>query len=135
MQPEKGFAEHFEELMTLFRKLQEQTRKDELTDTERSFFQSIDLLLANFESVRRNLPREMLNELGQPVVKVILDLIRGLKSELGIDDPQQHKLIDDIEQKINDIDQSLATNPSGDQIDQLLDARNKLMNQRDQYAQ
>lgn len=127
-----SFADHLDVLIRLFKKLREQNQDEQMAGMDRSFFQTVDILLQNYDLIKSTVPKEMLDQLGSPIHDVILELIKQLKQELG-ETGNTNETIGDILSEIEAIDEMLAeANLSSSEIDELLDERTKLMHQRDE---
>jgi hypothetical protein len=133
MENATDFSAQFDELIQLYRKLLAQTPKDSLRDADKSVLGSIETLLSHYEMIKGNIPNSMLNTMSKPIVGIIQMLIAQLKSELGVTGGsiETSETIYDIEQKIGEIDGKLKSGDAKTNLDELLDLRNKLMNERD----
>ncbi len=131
MESNAGFADHLDLLINLFRKLRGQHQDDQLPGIDRSFFQTVDILLQNYDMIRSTVPSEMLDQLGSPIHEVILELIDQLRQELG-ETEEPNETIGDILSEIETIDSLLQESGlSSSEIDELLDERSRLMHERD----
>lgn len=135
MKPQPGFIDHLEQLIALFRKLRALHAHEQMQGVDASFFQTVDILLDNYDLIRSTVPREMLEQLGRPIHELIIELIDQLRDELG----EAAELNDDlgaVVAEIRRIDAELsARDLSSAEIDALLDQRTRLMNQRDNTAE
>lgn len=127
---ERSFKENLDLLIKLFKKLKGRTDIKEIPGIDKNMYQNFDLFLNNYEMMRDQISDELLMQFGEPMKKMIADLVDQLKDELGEEveikeeeTPQRQELRKDVKQ----IDQ-LLKNPglSEEEIDRLLDERMKL---------
>ncbi|MCF8235448.1 MAG: hypothetical protein K9G67_11135 [Bacteroidales bacterium] len=127
---ERSFKENLDLLIKLFKKLKGRTDIKEIPGIDKNMYQNFDLFLNNYEMMRDQISDELLMQFGEPMKKMIADLVDQLKDELGEETeikeeetPQRQELRKDVKQ----IDQLLKNpNLSKEEIDRLLDERMKL---------
>ncbi|MFH2141291.1 MAG: hypothetical protein ABIJ97_02630 [Bacteroidota bacterium] len=114
-----------EELIRLFKKLKDITDKEEIEKDELGFYQNINLLLGTYEMIKDQIPEGSSTEIHGSIRKMIQDMIKQLKEELGElnDEPSefQKKTIE-----FKDIDELLKKpGLTSAEIDHLLDEKLK----------
>jgi len=127
---ERSFKENLDLLIKLFKKLKNRTDIKEIPGIDKNMYQNFDLFLNNYEMMRDQISDELLMQFGEPMKKMISDLVDQLKDELGEEaeikeeeTPQRQELRKDVKQ----IDQLLKNpNLSEEEVDSLLDERMKL---------
>lgn len=130
MNQQEDFSKHLDELIELFSELRAQHNNESLEGLDAGFFRTIDILLDNYALIRRTVPAELLNQLGSPIREIVDSLIQQLRTELGR--TAENETSRRILAKIAEIDRKLTkTKLAPDTIDQLLDERANLMQQRD----
>jgi DNA mismatch repair ATPase MutS len=123
MSQNKSLREQLDNLVELFKKLREKANEEQFGHLDKTFFNNIDLLVNNYELFKRNFSDEVLNEISEPIQKLIVQAVDHLKAELGEPDANQIELRSDIDR----IDELLQNpNLSIDEIDNLLDKRRKI---------
>ena len=130
MNQQEDFSKHLDELIELFSELRAQHNNESLEGLDAGFFRTIDILLDNYALIRRTVPAELLNQLGSPIREIVDSLIQQLRTELGR--TAENETSRRILAKIAEIDRKLTKSKlAPDTIDQLLDERANLMQQRD----
>ncbi len=136
-----------DELIKLIIKLKQQAQKHAINDEDKAFLENLNTLIDSYELIKGSITQEMLNELGNPVKELILDMVEELK-QLNEPDDNTGQLYDDIQEiamkyfgeatdnkkqsdNIQEIDNMLKNkNLSSKDIDELLDKRLKLKNKK-----
>jgi len=124
----ENFKADLDRLIELFKKL----RNKEYFETmmkDKEQLDNLNLVIDNYDMIKENIPEEAAKMLGTPIRKLILMLTEQLKDEI--------ELLDELpenESKPKDelvlIDNILSQeNLSNDDINNLLDRRNKLKNE------
>ncbi len=134
---------NMDELIRLFKKIKDKSVFDNLPGIDKMFIQNFDLLVQNYDEIKEDLSDQLLSQFGAPIHKMIEDIVKKLKAELGeeftseqdeiIDKASQHHKIlitpepSNIEEEIKIIDNQL-NNPklTPEQVDRLLDRRSDL---------
>lgn len=131
----QSFSEDLERLINLFKRLKDKLMNENQYNIDKSFIQNIDLMIHNYEMIKGNMPPDMLNSMGEPIHKLMLQLLHQMNMEYGdvmektdtlsetpvlkIDSPKEEiQLIDDMLKR----DQLVQA-----EIDKLLDRRAELM--------
>ncbi|MFO8128698.1 MAG: hypothetical protein R6T99_02205 [Bacteroidales bacterium] len=125
-------------LIKLFRRLKHKSSIDEIHGIDKAFYQNFEYLLNNYEMMKDQISKELLDKFGEPVKDMIAGLVEQLKDELGEDvedlediedapealDPEPKR---DTGETIGDIDARLQDpGLTEEQINELLDRRSKL---------
>jgi hypothetical protein len=134
---------NMDELIRLFKKIKDKSVFDNLPGIDKMFIQNFDLLVQNYDEIKEDLSDQLLSQFGSPIHKMIEDIVKKLKAELGeeftteqdeiTDKASQPKKIlitpepSNIENEIKIIDNQL-NNPklTPEQVDRLLDRRSDL---------
>jgi hypothetical protein len=120
----KALKENLDHLINLFKKFRERIKTEEIEILDKSMYSNLDLLINNYDLIRNNFPDEVFEQMGEPLQNMILDAINQLKKELGITDDEDINVLSDI----RSIDEKLRGEKlTSEEIDNLLDARNKLI--------
>lgn len=131
MNEERSFKENLDLLIRLFKKLKDKTPMDEIPGVDKNMYQNFDLFLRNYENMRDQISEELLQNFGEPMKKMIADLVEQLKNELGDDfeEEDQSPEMKEFRRDVAQIDE-LLKNPglSEEEVNQLLDERMKLKN-------
>ncbi len=126
---ERSFKENLDLLIKLFKKLKNKTSLEDVPGIDKNMYQNFDMFLQNYEMMRDQISDELLTQFGEPMKKMIANLVEQLKSELGEDFEERGENIQTggIKRDIAQIDE-LLKNPSltEDEINLLLDERMKL---------
>lgn len=130
---ERTFKQNLDLLIKLFKKLKDKTPLDQIPGIDKNMYQNFDLFLNNYETMRDQISDELLMNFGEPMKKMIADLVEQLKKELGEeleDDRTDNQQIKEIKRDIAQIDE-LLKNPklSEEEINSLLDERSKMKGQ------
>jgi len=133
-----SFSEQLDQLITLFKKVQEKARCSNTGDENKVFSMNFDMIMRNYEVIKESVPKETLDNLGSPFKKLIIDMIEQLKEDFGeeflseIEEyPKLAEMMSKEEERQNEIkliDEKLK-NPSlkSYEIDELLDRRSELL--------
>ncbi len=126
-QANETFGDELDQLIRLFKKIRANTDKEQFAYVDPAFFQNLDFIIRNYEMMKTNIPKEVLNQMGGPFQKILKEFIDQLKNELGEDEPLT-EVKQEIVNDINEIDK-LLRNPemSENSIDELLDKRSELL--------
>jgi wyosine [tRNA(Phe)-imidazoG37] synthetase (radical SAM superfamily) len=96
-------------------------------------YKSFDMFLSNYEMMRDQISEDLLQQFGEPMKKMIADLVQQMKNELGSDFEQEEPSEEMIALK-RDIEQvdELLKNPglSEEEVNKLLDERVMLKNDK-----
>ncbi len=134
---------NMDELIRLFKKIKDKSVFDNLPGVDKMFIQNFDLLVQNYDEIKEDLSEQLLSQFGAPIHKMIEDIVKKLKAELGEEFASENEEIvgktskpqkvlitpepSNIEDEIKIIDSQL-NNPklTPEQIDRLLDRRSDL---------
>ncbi len=120
-----NFLKEVEELIRLFRVLQQKAKSDGVLPDNDPMIGSFDHLADNFNLIKDSIPPEMVNEVAGPIRDMVKELLDQLKEELG--DAYWQKEDADLYSEIEKIDARLSKgNLSEEELNQLLDQRSKL---------
>ena len=131
---DRSFNENLDLLIKLFKKLKERSSTEDLHGIDKTFYQNFEFLLSNYENMRGQLSKELLEKFGEPVKGMIASLVDQLQAELGdglgdlgiIEDPEVETIV--IPSDIAKIDELLKQPGLDDEeINKLLDERSKLI--------
>lgn len=128
MAEERSFKENLDLLIKLFKKLREKTPMDEIPGIDKSMYQNFDMFLQNYESMKDQISEELLQNFGEPMKKMIADLVTQLKNELGEDyEEETNQELKEMKRDIAQIDE-LLQNPglSEEEVNKLLDERSDM---------
>ena len=119
------FKKNLDELIYVFKRLKDKEQFKTILNDDTQL-KNIEMLINNYDFIKNNIPDDMLEDLGESIKELIIDLTKQLKQELkDIDDEQNSEIINDIEV----IDKVLTNEDlSEDKINELLDKRNSLNN-------
>lgn len=134
---ERSFKENLDLLIKLFKKLRDKTPINEIPGIDKNMYQNFDLFLKNYEMMKDQISDDLLMNFGEPMKKMIADLIEQLKSELGEEEikdlsEDESENISEMRHDIAQIDE-LLKNPglTEEEVDKLLDERAKLKDQKE----
>ena len=119
------FKNSLDELIEVFKRLKDKEQFKTILNNDTQL-KNIEMLINNYDFIKNNIPDDILEDLGESIKELIIDLTKQLKQELNEIDAEENKeYFDDI----NMIDNILASNDlSEDKINELLDKRNSLNN-------
>lgn len=128
---ERSFKENLDLLIKLFKKLKNRTDINEIPGIDKNMYQNFDLFLNNYEMMRDQISDDLLMQFGEPMKKMIADLVDQLKDELGEEvetrEEQEPAQRQELRKDVEQIDQLLKNpNLTEEEIDRLLDERMKL---------
>ncbi|MCF8399691.1 MAG: hypothetical protein K9G58_16100 [Bacteroidales bacterium] len=107
---------------------------DEIPGIDKNMYQNFDMFLKNYENMRDQISEELLQNFGEPMKKMIADLVEQLKNEVGDDFEEENQSVEmkEFRRDVAQIDE-LLKNPglSEEEVDQLLDERMKLKNKEE----
>ncbi|MBI5218870.1 MAG: hypothetical protein HY958_08065 [Bacteroidia bacterium] len=131
----QSFSEDLDRLINLFKRLKDKLMNENRYNIDKSFIQNIDLMIQNYEMIKGNMPPEVLNSMGEPIHKLMLQLLDQMNMEYG-DIIEKHDTmsetpvlkIDSPMEEIRLIDDMLKRGQLAPaEIDKLLDRRADLM--------
>ncbi len=123
------FKQQLDRMIIIFRKIRE---KKVFSSMEPSFYQSLDMVIANYEMIKNHLSNPVLDMVGQPIKQMMLQVIQQLSKEMNLSDidlelpPSNEKEQEKMEifRDIQQIDKQLSNqNLSEAEINALLDER------------
>ena len=128
MAEDRSFKENLDLLIKLFKKLKNRADLDEIPGFDKNMYQSFDMFLSNYENMRDQISDELLAQFGEPMKKMIADLVEQLKNEVGDDFVEEQQAKEEnievkaVKRDIEQIDE-LLKNPklTPAEIDRLLD--------------
>jgi wyosine [tRNA(Phe)-imidazoG37] synthetase (radical SAM superfamily) len=133
MSKERSFKEDLDLLIRLFKKLKDKTPLESIPGIDKNMYKSFDMFLSNYEMMRDQISEDLLQQFGEPMKKMIADLVQQMKNELGSDFEQEEPSEEMIALK-RDIEQvdELLKNPglSEEEVNKLLDERVMLKNDK-----
>ena len=100
-----SFEKDLEQLIRLFKKIKAKTDAGQFAHLDPAFMQNLDFMINNFEMFKHNIPKDMFEQMGFPIQKLLKEFINQLKNELGEDElietqelsKEKSELINDIE--------------------------------------
>ena len=136
----KAFKKNMDELIRLFKKIKDKSVFEDLPGVDKMFIQNFDLLVQNYDEIKGDLSEQLLSQFGTPVHKMIENIVKQLKEQLGEEadeileekptTPQKVLITPEpssIEDEIKIIDSQLNNSElSTEQINRLLDRRSDL---------
>jgi len=131
---EKSFKENLDLLIRLFKKLKDKTPLTEIPGIDKNMYQNFDFFLRNYEMMKDQISDDLLLNFGEPMKKMIADLVQQLQAELGEDETdiqnENESNFPDLKRSMAQIDELLKSPAlTEEQIDQLLDERARLKNE------
>lgn len=127
MAEERSFKENLDLLIKLFKKLKNRSDLDEIPGIDKNMYQNFDMFLSNYENMRDQISDELLAQFGEPMKKMIADLVEQLKNEVGeevVKEEEESIEVKEVKRDIAQIDELLKNpNLSPEEIDRLLDER------------
>ncbi len=127
----QAFKRNLDELIKLFRKLKDKTGIENIPGVDKAMYQNFEVFLSNFDNMKDHITDDLYYQFGEPMRKMIADLVAQLKNELSEEDIIKLEETKDVEitKDIEEIDK-LLKNPklSSEEIDKLLDERSSLKN-------
>ncbi|MBI4646161.1 MAG: hypothetical protein HY738_06055 [Bacteroidia bacterium] len=131
-----NFSDNLDKLIELFKKLRAKATVHHYGFDE-TFISNIDFLINNYEMMKKNFPRDVMNRMGEPFHQMVTMIINQLKQELGEDyatkiqqdaEMPVEKKPDHSVQNIHMIDEMLKKpGLSSKEIDALLDIRANIL--------
>lgn len=132
MEQNSNFLNQLDELIKLFETLQTKAIDEGIINNDNPMYKNFELLAGNYEMIRNTIPPELIEEMGEPIKEMILQMINQLKEELGIDDsivPTNDDPKDISAVELEEIDRLLKDNSlSEEDVNSLLDKRSTLKN-------
>ncbi len=118
-----SFAQNLEYLIELFTKLRERNMNQQFPGIDKTFFENFDYIAQNYQSLKKDIPDEVLERFGQPIQQMVEQMVEQLIDELEEDETSDA----DIKGLSNDIKEIdlLLRDPhiSQQEINELLDQR------------
>ncbi len=140
-----SFEKDLEQLIRLFKKIKNKTATDRFNQIDPALTQNLDFIINNYEMMKGNISKDMLNQMGFPFQKMMHEFITQMKQELGeefddfdlddeepVDEPPKEAIENPkpLSNDIAEIDARLRKPGLSDaEIDALLDKRNQLLNE------
>jgi uncharacterized protein YfkK (UPF0435 family) len=130
MEHNGDFFKQLDELITLFETLQKKATKEGVITKDDPMYKNFELLAGNYNMIKNTIPPELIEEIGNPIKEMIIQMIDQLKKELGIEN--NTNLVNDDnknteQSQLEDIDALLSKgNLSEKEVNDLLDKRSKL---------
>ncbi len=122
----KDFLKQLDELILLFEKLRVKATNEGIILKDDPMYKNFELLSGNYKLIKNSVPPELIEEMGEPIKKMITEMVNQLKKELGVettDDNVEVPLTDELD----NIDSLLNNGKlSEDEINNLLDKRSNL---------
>ncbi len=131
---EENFKADLDRLIELFKRLRDKEYFETMMK-DKEQLDNLNMVIDNYDMIKENIPEEAAKMLGTPIRKLILMLTEQLKDEIELLDelPKNESITESIENKENElelIDEILGkSNLSDEDINNLLDRRNKLKNE------
>lgn len=123
MNEENPFINDLDKLINLFKKFREKTMNEKIPGFDQNFFQSFDMIVNNYETIKHHIPKDFISQIGEPLREMIKNMIEQLQDELG----EEMKSKPEVYSSILEIDKMLKyPDLSNEDIDQLLDKRTSL---------
>ena len=136
---DKSFHDNLDLLIKLLRKLKEKSSGDEIPGIPKMFFSNFDFVINNYEMMKNQISDQLLNQFGEPIKKMVAEMVEQLKEEVGEDFDLEEEEIEAPEEKLEiepgadskealeKIDEMLKKpGLSEEEIDKLLDERSRL---------
>ncbi len=147
----ESLKRNMDELIRLFKKIKDKSVFDNLPGVDKMFIQNFDLLVQNYDEIKEDLSEQLLSQFGAPIHKMIEDIVKKLKAELGEEYSSTTEEIADrsvkgqkvlitpeprnIDDEIKIIDDQLNKSQlTPEQIDRLLDRRSDLKKKKAQIS-
>ena len=122
---DKDFKNKLDELIKVFKRLKEKDHFKNIINNNAQL-KNIEMLINNYDFIKNNISEDMLEDIGENIKSLIIDLTNQLKQELGEAGTTESKESAD---DIGMIDSILTKdNLSENKINELLDKRNSLNN-------
>lgn len=118
------FIKKLDELIILFEKLKKKATREGIMLENDPLYKNFEMLSQNYNMIKHNLPDELLQEIGQPMKEMIVQMVDQLKKEMGEDSKEKS---DSMNNDLSDIDRLLKEGDlSEKEINDLLDKRSSL---------
>lgn len=122
----KDFLKQLDELILLFEKLRVKATSEGIILKDDPMYKNFELLSGNYKMIKDSVPPELIKEMGEPIKKMIFEMVNQLKKELGVDLAQEDTK-KPLQNELENIDTLLDNkNLSEEEINNLLDKRSKL---------
>jgi hypothetical protein len=135
-QEERSFNENLDLLIKLLRKLKDKTSYEEYPGMPKMFLANFDFVINNYEMMKNQISEQLLSQFGEPIKKMVADMVDQLKEELGDDfeletEQPATKIVlketDDTMKAIAQIDALLTkAGLTEEELNKLLDERSRL---------
>ena len=131
---DRSFSENLDLLIKLLRKLKDKSQFEGIPGVPKMFIANFDFFLQNYDRMKDQITQQLLQQFGEPIKQMVADMVEQLKEELDedvlgeIEVEEKPQVITGQKRTIEDID-ALLKKPglSEEEIDRLLDERNRLM--------
>jgi len=133
---ERSFNENLDLLIKLLRKLKDKASYEDFPGMPKMFLANFDFVINNYEMMKNQISEQLLSQFGEPIKKMVADMVDQLKDELGDDielesEEEKPDLLlsetNDVRKAIEEID-NLLKKPglSEEEVNKLLDERTRL---------
>jgi hypothetical protein len=120
-----SFKNNLDELIEVFKRLKNKEQFKTMLNNETQL-KNIEMLINNYDFIKNSIPDDILDDLGENIQEIIIDLTNQLKQELGeIETEENKEYFNDIKMIDNILSEQ---NLPEDKINELLDKRNSLSN-------
>lgn len=126
---ENHFLAKIDELISLFKRLQEKAKKEGILSEGDPMYENFEMLANNYEMMKSSIPPGMVGEMAEPIKEIVSQMVNQLKDDLGLDEDitESELVAKSTTSELESIDKQLkAGNLSEDEINGLLDRRSKL---------
>lgn len=133
---ERSFNDNLDLLIKLLRKLKDKASYEDYPGMPKMFLANFDFVINNYEMMKNQISEQLLSQFGEPIKKMVADMVDQLSEELGDDfeletDQPESKIIlkdtDDTMKAIEQIDALLTkAGLTEEDLNKLLDERSRL---------
>ena len=133
---DRSFSDNLDLLIKLLRKLKDKASYENFPGMPKMFLANFDFVINNYEMMKNQISEQLLSQFGEPIKKMVADMVDQLRDELGDDfeletDQPETKLIlkdsDDTMKAIAQIDALLTkAGLTEEELNKLLDERSRL---------
>lgn len=131
---DRSFNDNLDLLIKLLRKLKNKSQFEGIPGVPKMFIANFDFFLQNYDRMKDQISQQLLQQFGEPIKQMVADMVAQLKEELDEDVlgttevPEEAPVITGHKKTVDEIDELLKKpGLSEEEIDRLLDERNKLM--------
>jgi L-lactate utilization protein LutC len=131
---DRSFNENLDLLIKLLRKLKNKSQFEGIPGVPKMFIANFDFFLQNYDRMKDQISQQLLQQFGEPIKQMVADMVAQLKEELDEDVlgttevVEEEAVITGHKRSVDEIDELLKKpGLSEEEIDRLLDERNKLM--------